>query len=191
MLIVKDIIKRKRMNKGILIFILLLLGSALRSQSLHSEKIITVDGDTINLAVYSGKKIVFVVAPLFARDSLRIREVKKFQEKYKDSLQVIGIVSREDGYLDSNKSFVKSLYATTGTGIILSAPMYTRKAAGSNQSALMKWLTKKTINNFIDTDCQGIFQTFFINTNGKLYATLFPAIPLSSIIVKRTVELKH
>ena len=81
-------------------------------------------------------------------------------------------MSVEDGYSSSNKEAIKNLYQSRDINIILTAGMYTKKSAGANQSALLKWLTSKEENYRFTLDAQGIGQKFFINSEGRLVATL-------------------
>lgn len=159
--------------------------SASIGQSLHSLSFLDIDGATVNLSTYQGKKILIFLAPIHKRDSSRIKEIDSIRNVYDTNISCIGVMSIEDGYLDSNKTAIKALYQ--GTGIKLTQGMYTRKTSGSNQSDLMNWLTTRTRNMRSNADARAIGDKFFIGKTGKVYEVVSAEVPFDSDIVKITI----
>jgi hypothetical protein len=127
---------------------------------------------------YSGKKVLLIIAPSTLSDSLKIFEIKSFQDRYNDSVVIIGIMSIENGFNTSNGNTIKGFYQQKGINIILTSGMHTKKSSGSNQSALMKWLTTKSLNSKFDIDAMGVMQKYFVNESGKLYGVISPKTSL-------------
>jgi hypothetical protein len=73
-------------------------------------------------------------------------------------------------------------------GIVLTEGMYTKKSSGSNQSALMKWLTDRTKNRHFDIDSEGIGQKFIVNATGRLFAVLPPQVSLQAGVFNKIVH---
>ncbi len=160
------------------------------SPSLHSLNITTIDGGVVHLDIYSGKKVLFYILPISVSDSSVLREIDSFTTIYSSKVQFIGVLSREDGYLDSNKNSIKNFYQSLGNKILLTSGIYTRKTSNSNQSEFMAWLTKKYLNKIQDKDAAGIGHKFFIDEGGRLYSDLLPQIPLFSTIVEKNILRK-
>lgn len=176
--------------KGILW--VLLLGGCLNvgyGQSIYTQSFTNIDGGTVALSGYQGKKILFVIAPMLG-DTLKVNDLAAFWAKYPDSVKLVGIMSTEEGYADSNKAAIKSMYQSRGITIVLTGGMYTKKAAGNNQGGIMKWLTDKTVNKRYDTDASETGQLFFVNEAGKLFSVLIPETSLLSSSVQRNIERK-
>ncbi len=148
------------------------------SQSIHNLSFTDIDGGNISLNTYQGKRILFIIAPISSIDSSRLDELKKFQVYYGDSVKLIGVMSNEDGYTTVNSAAIKSLYQSKDIEIVLTSGMYTKKAAGTNQSSLMKWLTEKDFNGHYDTDAKGIWQKFITNKFGKIINVVSPRFSL-------------
>ena len=72
--------------------------------------------------------------------------------------------------------------------VLLTEGMFTKKSAGVNQSALMKWLTNRSMNKRFEEDAGGVGQKFFADEKGKLYSVLVAQIPLFSPAVDRNIQ---
>lgn len=156
-----------------------------KTQSIYNISLRNIDGDTIRLSNYSGKKILFTILPVSQQDSV-YQQVKNFKSRYDDTVVVIGILSAEDGYTQTNAAAIKSMYA--GTGIILSEAMHTRKTSGNSQSGIMQWLTNRIKNQHYDMDASGIGHKFFISGAGKMFASLSKQSSFQSPIINRIVH---
>ncbi len=175
-----------------LLAILLLCGWAAvgSGQSIYTQSFTNIDGGSVSLNTFQGKKILFLIAPIKEADSLKLNEIVAFASKYPDTVKLVGIMSIEDGYVDSNKASIKSMYQSKGINILLTQGMNTKKVAGANQGAIMKWLTNQTMNKRFDDDAGGVGQMFFVNEVGKLYSVLIAQTPLNSPAVDRSVKRK-
>jgi hypothetical protein len=149
------------------------------AQTIYSQSFKNIDGQTVTLSSFQHKKLLLFIAPIERSDSLRINEIDSFQTVYGDSVQLIGIMSIEDGYTDSLLQEIKAYY--TGSNIILTEGMYTRKAAATSQHALLQWLTTRSLNKRTDDDIIGTGQKFFISSNGRLQEVQGPAVPFFNI----------
>jgi glutathione peroxidase len=164
------------------VFLLVQMANAQDYQQLSFN---TMDGQSFSLSFFSGKKVLFVIAPLAQSDSTFL-QLQSFLNRYHDTVKVVAIPSFEYGYQPSNASAIKSLY--NNTGIILTEGMYTKKTSGTNQSAIMKWLTDKNRNYHYDMDVQGIGQKFFVSEKGSLFGVLVPQTSLQHPIVNAIVH---
>ena len=122
--------------------------------------------------------MVFIIVPFSIEDSSAIRVVDSFLVSCDAKAVVFGILSKEDGYTDSQKKALLKIY--TGKNIILSEGMYTKKSSGSNQSPIMQWLTHRNKNFRSDADAAGPGQAFFVAEPGNLVVVARPAARLNS-----------
>mgnify|MGYP002377644088 CR=1 FL=1 len=169
----------KKASLTILLFCALSIGAS--SQSIYSIPLRNIDGDSVQLSDFSGKKMLFIILPLAGQDSVA-GQLISFAEQHGDSITVIGVISVEDGYTGEMKETVKTLYS--GTSIILTEPMNIRKAS-SNQSGLMQWFTDKNKNRHFIRDADAIGMKFFVGETGRLFAVLGRGGGLQSPIIER------
>ena len=181
-------IEMKKLLAIVLLFGWATVGSG---QSIYTQSLTDIDGSSVSLSTYLGKKILFLIAPVNEADSLKLDEIVAFAAKYPDSVKMVGILSIEDGYVDSNKASIKSMYQSKGINMVLTQGMLTQRDAGTNQGAIMKWLTTGSMNKRFNTDANGVGQLFFVNEAGSLFSVLIPQTPLLSAAVKRCIERRQ
>jgi glutathione peroxidase-family protein len=158
-----------------------------QAQSLSQLAFKKLNGDSVRVSSFAGKKVLFFIAPLSPSDSNFV-QLKAFKERYKDTVQVVCIVSLEDGYKAAHAKGLQAQYDKMG--VVLTEAMYTRKTSGKEQSELMKWLTDRTKNTHFDMDSKGIGHKFFITESGRLFAVLPPQAPLTAAIIDNIVHSK-
>jgi hypothetical protein len=159
--------------------------------SIHALSINNIDGGAINLASYQDSNILIIcIAPISETDINKINEIDSLIAVHGSKIRVIGVMSIEDGYIDSNKTAIKNIYTSRGIPIILTEAMYTRKSSINNQSSFLAWLTTKTLNLRFKVDTKGIGQKFFIDKYGKIFAVLPPEVPFISPIVENYINRK-
>jgi glutathione peroxidase len=156
-----------------------------RCQGIYEHSFKDLNSRNIHLKDYAGKKILFIILPVSATDSLT-DQLKNFVATYGDKIQVIGVLSQEEERSTNSKVEIKAAYQNTG--IWVTEEMGSRK--GEGQSPLMKWLTNKNENGRFDIDAKGPGQKFFVNEKGRLYAVLTGKLPLSSPFFNKVVNAR-
>ena len=178
-----------RPKRHFLTFMLALLclsaTSTANCQGIYDHSFKALSNKNIQLKDFAGKKLLFIILPVSAKDSL-IDQLKNFAATYSDKIQVIGVLSQEEGRSKDSKAEIKAAYQNTG--ILVTEEMGSRK--GDGQAPLMKWLTNKTENGRFDTDAKGPGQKFFVNEKGRLYAVLGGKLPLSSPFFSKVVNAR-
>jgi glutathione peroxidase len=154
-------------------------------QGIYDHSFKDLDSKNIHLKDFAGKKLLFIILPVSATDSLA-GQLKSFVASYGDKVQVIGVLSQEDGYSKDSKAVIKTMYQNTG--IVVTESMSSRK--GNGQSPLMKWLTNKDENGRFDRDIEGPGQKYFVNEQGKLYAVFSGRLSLSSPFINKVVNAR-
>ncbi|WP_164974180.1 thioredoxin domain-containing protein [Filimonas effusa] len=152
-------------------------------QGLYDHSFRDINNKEVRLGDFAGKKILFMILPVNPADSL-IVQLKGFVAAYGNRVQVIGVLSQEDGASQATKAAINARYGNTG--ILLTDVLYSRKGGG--QSPVMKWLTSKEENGHFDMDVKGSGHKFFINGQGKLYAVLGSNSSLLSPFVQKVMN---
>lgn len=173
------------MKKLFILTVFAIVFTSVDAQSILEAKVKGLSNDSIAFNQFAGKKTLFIVVPLSQSDAV-FQQLQAFKARYGDTVHIVGIVSKEDGYLETQKEAVLNLYNVTG--ILLTEAMYTRKTAGTNQSVLMQWLTNKDKNHHFNNDATGIGSKFFISETGRLFAVLPPQASLQMPMIDKIVH---
>lgn len=142
-----------------------------------------MDGGTIDLSKYKGKKILIVNTASKCGYTPQYEALQKLYNQYKDRLVIIGLPSnnfmfQEPGSNADIKSFCQKNYGVT-------FPMAAKIAVkGKNMHPLYVWLTQKKYNQFSDNSVKWNFQKYLIDENGKLVAVFAPGTdPMSDEVI--------
>lgn len=166
----------------VLAFLLLTLFIA-PSQSVYDFKIKTIDGKTLALKKFKGKKILIVNTASKCGYTPQYAELQKLSDQYKGKLVVIGIPAnnfkdQEPGSNLAIKEFCKENYGVTFT---LAEKMSVK---GDDMAPLFKYLTS-TENPDFKGDIKWNFEKFLIDENGKLIHRFRSGVkPLSPELTK-------
>ena len=164
---------------------------ALPPKSIYRIRFKDIDGNVVNMNSYRGKKLMVVTIPYNETDTAALNQLTRFYQKYRDSINIIGVLSIEDGYRDRDKNAVRSIYQVNRKmDVLLTEAMRTRKGQDSTQSSLMRWLTVKEDNLHFNQDVLGIGQKFFIDESGDLYAVLGPEVSFNHTIIEKLLNRK-
>ena len=152
--------------------------------SIHQFKIKSIDGKTIDLARFKGKKILVVNTASACGYTPQYTGLQKLSTDYKDILVVIGFPCNQFGAQESGseseiKEFCKAKFGVT---FPLSSKIDVK---GENISPVYKWLCNKSENGVLDAEIKWNFNKFLLDENGKMIA-YFPSkiIPNSDEIIK-------
>ncbi|TAN15354.1 MAG: hypothetical protein EPN37_09545 [Chitinophagaceae bacterium] len=132
-----------------------------------------LNGDTIDMASYRGKKIIVAGFASGGTDLSEWRLLDSLYRKNQNKLVVIAVplsdlVSVNSGVVPTKQMLRDSLHIS----FPIAAQGKGRKEQGANQQPLLHWLTNKEENGHFNTDIVEDGQLFIINEAGRLYAVL-------------------
>jgi glutathione peroxidase len=135
-------------------------------QSLYSIAINSLQGKTLDLSQFKGKKILFVNVASKCGFTPQYRELQKLHDTYKDQLVVIGVPCNQFGKQEPGSSEDIQEFCEMNYGVEF---LITEKidVKGSNQHPLYAWLTKKALNGRKDSSVKWNFQKYLIDENGE------------------------
>lgn len=158
---------------------------AAQFKSIYDFKVESLEGGSIDLSKYKGKKILIVNTASKCGLTPQYEELEALYKKYKNNLVIIGFpandfLSQEPGSNADIKSFCQKNYG-------VSFPMAAKiSVKGKNIHPLYVFLTQKRYNGFSDNSVKWNFQKYLFDENGKLIAVFSPQTkPLSEDIVSK------
>ncbi len=135
--------------------------------SFHSLKALSIDGDTISMDQYKGKKIIVLNTASKCGYTPQYADWQAYYEKNKDKVVVLGFpcnqfMSQEPGNAEEIGAFCQKNYGVT-------FQMFDKvDVKGDNQSAVYKYLTNPELNGWNSDVPSWNFCKYLIDENGKL-----------------------
>lgn len=154
-------------------------GMVKAQSSIYDFQLLSVNGYTINLNAYQGKKILIVNTASLSEHASQLQELEQLYQQYKDSgLVVIAIPSNDFTNEAKSNTEINASYG-------VSFPVAVKTSVtGSSISPLYVWLTKKERNNVSNSEVKTDFQKYLIGGDGKLVGTFSSAIKPKSRFIK-------
>ncbi len=137
--------------------------------SIHSFKVKSIDGKTIDFSKFKGKKILVVNTASKCGYTPQYEALQKVYNEYKDKLVIVGFPAnnfggQEPGSDSEIQDFCKANYG-------VNFPMASKVSVkGADMAPIYKWLTSKTENGVLDAEVGWNFGKFLLDENGKLVA---------------------
>ena len=155
------------------------------AQNLYAVPVKTIDGKTMNLADFKGKKILIVNVASECGYTPQYKDLEALYEKYKDKLVIVGFPAnnfawQEPGSNAEIKDFCEKNYGVT-------FPMAAKiSVKGKNMAPIYHWLTHKEENGVMDATISWNFNKFLLDENGKLMEHFSSNVkPMSEDIVSK------
>jgi len=165
--------------KYFLFFLLLLSGHVFAQTSLYSLQIQTIDGKTISLANFKGKKIIFSVT---SPEKLHSKKLN-----FLDSVQVANphveviVIPAEDFSGSSNAGLLATIKNSAPSRLVVMGSAKVKKDKKAEQHELMKWLTDTTYNNHFNAEVKTDDQLYIVSESGILYSVLEKGVSLNTL----------
>lgn len=153
-------------------------------ESIYDIQILGLEGDTMNLADYKGKKLMIVNVASKCGLTPQYKGLQELHDKYGDKVTIIGVpcnqfMGQEPGGPDEIATFCERNY---GVKFKITEKVDVK---GKNQHPLYAWLTSASKNGAEDSSVKWNFQKYLITANGELEAVFAPTVdPMSEEILK-------
>ena len=143
------------------------------AQSIHNFTVKSIDGKTLNLASFKGKKILIVNTASKCGYTPQYEGLEKVYEQYKDKLVILGFPCNQFGGQEpgTNEEIVAFCKKNYGVSFPLADKIDVK---GDNIAPIYQWLTMKSKNGILDASIGWNFNKFLIDENGKMMA-YFPS----------------
>src|ERR1700761_8787340 len=160
------------MVRALLLSMFLLLGTA--PSSVYDFKVPGLDGKTIDLSKYKGKKILIVNTASKCGFTPQYADLEQLYTKYKSKLVIIGFPANNFAKQEPGTNAEISEFCTKNYGVTF--PMAEKvEVVGDNIHPLFKYLTDEAKKMGVADPVIGWnFTKFLLDENGKLVA-VFPS----------------
>ncbi len=135
--------------------------------NIYSFNIQTLEGNTISLEQYKGKKMLLVnIATNTIETTKQLSDLERFYQTHKDSIVVIGFPSNSFGNESKSNAELQNYLQQN---YHLHFPVIEKTSVvGSDAHPVYRWLQSATDNGVINVRIKEDFQKFLINRNGSL-----------------------
>jgi glutathione peroxidase len=137
--------------------------------SIHTFKVKSIEGGTIDFSQFKGKKILVVNTASKCGYTPQYEQLEKVYEEYKDKLVVVGFPANNFGAQEpgSDEDIQQFCKARFGVKFPLASKISVK---GEDTAPIYKWLTSKTENGVLDAEIKWNFNKFLLDENGKMIA---------------------
>ncbi len=153
--------------------------------SIYDFKLPALNGGTIDMSAYKGKKILIVNTPANLDHHWQYSELEELYLQHKDKLVIIGAIA-EDFEIEPGSN--KNLEDRRKKDYRVTFPLTTRMIVRENLSPLFQWLTQQKYNGLKDNEVKWDFQKYLFNEQGKLVAIFDPKIKANNPNLITAVE---
>src|SRR5215216_3904120 len=162
----------------------LLVTTLLAATSIYDFKVEGLEGGTIDLSQYKGKKIMIVNTASKCGNTPQYAELEELYKKYKNKLVIIGFPAnnfggQEPGTKEEISEFCKRNYGVT-------FPMADKVSVkGADIAPIFQYLTDEAKKLGVEDPVKWNFTKFLIDENGKLIAVINNKVkPMSPDVLK-------
>ena len=135
--------------------------------SLYDYSAISIEGDTVRMEKFRGKKILFINVASKCGYTSQYAEMQNLHEQYGKHIAVLGFPSnnffrQEPGNNEEIQKFCKREFGVT-------FPMFEKiDVKGKNQHPIYAWLSNKKLNGWNNKAPSWNFYKYLIDENGNL-----------------------
>lgn len=166
-----------------MIQLLILICSLIRpSTSIYTLQFQDIDGNTISMGQFEGKRILFVNIATGSTRITQLTALQQLHQQHGDSVVVIGFPSNSFGHEARSNAEIKQFCQTNyGVNFLLASK---KPVTGDGLQAIYNWLTKAAENGVASQVVGGDFQKFVVSPTGELVGVFDPRIdPLDNSII--------
>jgi glutathione peroxidase len=153
-------------------------------KSIHSFKVESLDGKTIDFSKFKGKKILIVNTASECGFTPQYEDLEKLYDTYKNKLVIIGFPANNFGGQEPGSNQEIATFCKKNYGVTF--PMAAKVSVkGSDAAPIFKFLTDKKLNGVKNTTILWNFTKFLLNEKGELVDTFISTTkPTSDSITK-------
>lgn len=151
------------------LLILSFLSFSVMGQSIYDYSFIDINGDTVSLSQFKGKKILFVNVASECVYTKQYEQLQELHEAYKENLVIIGFpcnqfLKQEKGSEGEINSFCRKNY---GVEFLMASKVNVK---GKNIHPIYLWLRKKKLNGVKNSHVGWNFNKFLVDEKGNWIA---------------------
>ncbi len=154
------------------------------AMTIYDFKVPALDGSTIDLSKYKGKKIMIVNTASKCGNTPQYASLEKLYEKYKDKLVIIGFPANNFGQQEPGTNADIKEFCSKNYGV--SFPMADKVSVkGDDIDPLFKYLVSEAEKKGFADPIKWNFTKFLLDENGNLIAVIHNKVdPMSDEVTK-------
>lgn len=155
------------------------------AKSLHDYSFKSIDGKTIKMSEFKGKKVLIVNTASECGYTPQYKQLEELHKKHGNKVVVIGFPCNDFGGQESGTEKDIAAFCEKNYGVtFLMAEKITVK--GDKTHPIYQWLTKKELNGVKDNQVRWNFHKFLVDENGQLIDSFGSAVkPMGDEILSR------
>jgi glutathione peroxidase len=167
-----------------IILVAFLVSFLISASSIYDFKVEGLEGGTIDLAAYKGKKIMIVNTASKCGNTPQYAELEQLYEKYKDKLVIIGFPANNFGSQEPGSNTDIKEFCTRNYGVTF--PMAAKVSVkGDDIAPIYQYLNNEAKKLGIEDPVKWNFTKFLIDENGKLITVIHNKTkPMSEDVLK-------
>jgi glutathione peroxidase len=135
--------------------------------SVHSFTVKTIDGKSVKLREYAGKKLLIVNTASECGYTPQYKDLQELATKYADKVVVLGFPSNNFGGQEPGSNAEIKSFCTKNYGVTF--PMFDKvEVLGDKATPLFKYLSNKSQNGVVNDAPKWNFCKYLIDENGKV-----------------------
>jgi glutathione peroxidase len=139
--------------------------------TIYDFKVQGLEGGTIDLSAYKGKKIMIVNTASFCGNTHQYADLETLYQKHKDKLVIIGFPANNFGAQEPGTNTEIKEFCTKNYGV--SFPMAAKVSVkGDDIAPIFKYLVAQAEKMGVTDPIKWNFTKFLIDENGKLIAVI-------------------
>ncbi len=139
-----------------------------KSSSIYSYSIDVIDGETISLNDFKGKKILFVNVASKCGYTPQYKQLQSLYEKYNDELMIVGFPANDFMWQEPGKNNQIKTFCSTTYGVTFPIVEKTTVKKKESQHPVYTWLSHKSLNGWNDSAPSWNFYKYLIDEKGQL-----------------------
>ena len=158
-----------------LITLIMIFGLSLEAenQSFYDLKFKTLEGETVNMVDFKGKKVLIVNTASECGLTPQLEELQALHEEYSGKLVIIGFPSNDFANQEPLEGMEIARFCEDNFGVSF---MLAEKVSvkGDEKHPVYQWLTSKEQNGKMDSEVAWNFQKYLISSEGELAEVIDP-----------------
>jgi glutathione peroxidase len=148
--------------------------------TIHPYKVKSIEGGEIDLAAFSGKKVLIVNVAGHCGYTPQYAQLQELYETFGDRLAVIGFPCNDFGGQEPGNEQEIRAFCTLRYGVTfpLSAKI---RILGDDPHPVYRWLTQKALNGVQDSTVTWNFQKYLLDEQGRLLGVFPPSMSVFDI----------
>jgi glutathione peroxidase len=151
-------------------------------QSIHGYKTTSIEGKTLDLSSFSGRKMLIVNVASACGYTPQYQQLQELHEHFSDKIAIIGFPCNDFGAQESGSEAEIQEFCTVRFGVTF--PLSAKIGITKNTHPIYQFLTQKDLNGVLDSEVRWNFQKYLLNEKGEFVQMLPSSVsPLDDVIL--------